>query len=86
MRMLQIKWSENGQLGLLYILGARAFAAFADLVFDGVAIVEGVPVGFGMMHEKIIAAFTLLNEAVALFRIKPLYCSFWHLYVCFLCF
>lgn len=39
MKPLQVKWSENGLLALLYIRSARAFTTFANLVIDGIAFI-----------------------------------------------
>lgn len=63
-------------LALLYFGGAGALGAFADFEFDDVAFEERIAICLGVVNEQVFASLRLLDEAVALFLIKPLNSSF----------
>ena len=59
------------------VCSLQPLLAFDDLELNGLALFErSVALGQNraLMHENIRAAFTL-DEAVALFRVKPFHCS-----------
>ena len=59
------------------VCSLQPLLAFDDLELNGLALFEhSVALGQNraLMHEDVRAAFTL-DEAVALFRVKPFHCS-----------
>lgn len=74
-------------LGRLNLTGAGTLGAATHFKFNFLTVFEGgvaINLDFGVMDKEIFAAVFRLDESIAFFGVKPLYCSCAHIRFIFL--